>query len=158
MNNTDELLNKRRSQIDPSRRAGQRRRKLDAPRRSAEIPVEVLEVPAVFTLRHSEFRVLVAFCAAYDGRNNGSLAVTIDRAAELGISRNGLRRAQKKLEARRLLIRTRTGSRIPPRPHLYALSWLPIDPGDHGLPPTSVPSNAYLDWPKCLFGDSDQEI
>ncbi|MEQ9002334.1 MAG: hypothetical protein RIE74_02095 [Pseudomonadales bacterium] len=103
------------------------------------------------TLNHGEFRTLVGYCAAYAGRNNGSLGLTVGQAEHLGIPRNTLRRAQRTLEQRGLIIRTKIGTRTPPKPNLYALSWLPIDAGDHDAQPTKVPSHAYRNWPEKHF-------
>ncbi len=115
--------------------------------RFAMMPLRVLESPAVISLSHGEFRVLVAYASVYNGKNNGSLGLTRTQAQEgSGISKNLLMRAQQTLVERGLLVLAKPGSRTPPRPNLYALTWHAVDEGRHDLAETPVPTHAYRAW------------
>lgn len=110
------------------------------------LPHRVLSHAAVKTLSHAGFRVMALLAAQYNGRNNGSLGLTATQAAESGVrSQQTFYRAIKELEERDLIERTYQASRVPPRPTMYALTWLPLDDTEYSQG-TRVPSHAYKDW------------
>jgi hypothetical protein len=114
--------------------------------RFAMIPLAVFQHVAVQTLTHAMFRVLISLAAAFNGHNNGALGVTAAQAKESGgISRATLYGALRELESRGLIEKTFEASRVPPRPTMYALSWLAINDTDYSKA-TPRPSHAYRDW------------
>ena len=114
--------------------------------RFARLPVSVLEHAAVTTLSHAAFRVLVLLAAAYNGHNNGALGVTARQASSAGVgSDKTLYRALRDLESRGLVLQTYPASRVPPRPTMYALSWLSIDDTEYSRL-TRTASHDYRDW------------
>lgn len=114
--------------------------------RFAMIPLVVMQHVAVTSLSHAAFRVLLLLCAAYNGRNNGALGVTAGQAAESGIgSRNTLYRALHEIAARGLIVQTYPASRVPPRPAMWALTWLSVDDTEYSSK-TRIPSHAYRSW------------
>jgi len=115
------------------------------------LPLDVLTSAAVRTLPHAAYRVLVVIAAQYSGVHNGSLTVTRATLAEHGIRNpHMIGAALAELEARGLIVRTRPGSRIPPRSAMYALAWRPIDDplehDRHDARATLTPSHAYASW------------
>jgi hypothetical protein len=117
----------------------------------AQLPVDVLTSAAVRTLPHIAHRVLVALTAQYHGGRNGSLTLTRRTARDYGIGdAHALGASLRELEDRGLIVRTRPGSRLPPRSAMYAISWRPIDaplPYDsHDALPTVKESNSYGAW------------
>lgn len=114
--------------------------------RFARLPLSLMGHPAVQTLTHAMFRVLTLLAAAYNGHNNGALGVTANQAKQAGgISRATLYGALRELESRGLIEKTYEASRIPPRPTMYAVTWLAIDDTDYSKA-TKHPSHAYRDW------------
>ena len=115
-------------------------------KRFAMLPNVVLEHVAVITLPHAAFRVLVLLAAQFNGHNNGAVGMTKNQAAACGIgSDKTLYQSLRELELRRLSLKTYPSSRVPPRPTMYALSWLPMDDTDYS-DATPKPSHAYRDW------------
>jgi hypothetical protein len=117
----------------------------------AYLPVELLTSPAVRTLPHVAHRVLVSLAAQFGGARNGSLTFTRRTARSHGIcDPHALYAGLAELEQRGLIIRTRPGSRIPPRASLYALGWWPIhEPlahDQHDEPPTFSAPDAWRAW------------
>lgn len=117
----------------------------------AMLPVKVLQSPACATLPHVAHRVLVALAAQYSGRANGSLSLTRRTAVTFGLgSPHTLGASLAELEARGLIVRTRLGTRIPPRSALFALGWLRVDEprahDPHELRPTLVAPDAWRRW------------
>ncbi len=114
--------------------------------RFARLPVAVLEHKAVQTLSHAIFRVLVLLAAEFRGFNNGALALTVEQARQAGIgSRHTLYAALRELEVRGLIVTTFPASRVPPRPTMYALTWLPIDDTTYSQS-TRIASHEYRKW------------
>jgi hypothetical protein len=114
--------------------------------RFARLPLSVLKTPAVTTLSHAEFRVLVLLAAQYTGYNNGDLGITRSQAAEQGIgSDHTLYGALRNLEARGLIDQTYRASRVPPRPAKYAISWESVDDTEWSSS-VRLPTHAYRDW------------
>ena len=114
--------------------------------RFAKLPLSLLKHVAVTNLSHAEHRVLVLLTAAYNVYNNGALGITSSQAREFGIrSNNTLYGALQELEARGLIERTFHASRIPPRPTMYALTWVAVNDTDYSKA-TQRPSHAYRDW------------
>lgn len=117
--------------------------------RFARLPVRVLEHVAVTTLSHAAFRVLVLLAASYNGHNNGALGLTAEQAVAAGIgSRHTFYGAIAELQERRLIVRTHPASRVPPRPTMWAITWLAIDDTDYSAA-SSIPSHAYREWPQA---------
>ena len=97
-------------------------------RRFAYLPVDVLDSRAVKTLGHAAFRVLALMAAQFQGFNNGALGVTAKQAAENGIrSDTTFYRALRALQAHNLIEATYPSSRKPPRPAMFALTWVALD-------------------------------
>jgi hypothetical protein len=110
------------------------------------VPVLVLESQAVSTLPHAAFRVLVLLAAEFTGYNNGALGITASQAAQTGIrSDKTLYRSLHELEQRQLILMTYPASRVPPRPTMWALTWLPLDDTNY-TSRTQKPTHAYRDW------------
>jgi hypothetical protein len=114
--------------------------------RFAKLPLMVLETPAVTTLNHAAFRVLVLLAAQYNGHNNGAIGLTANQAAQAGISSDStLYRSLRELQERRLIQETYPASRVPPRPTMWALTWMPLNNTDYSNE-TRKPTHAYKDW------------
>lgn len=115
--------------------------------RFARLPVTLVRHPAVTTLDHAAFRVLTLFAAEYCGNNNGAIGLTAAQASELGIGSNHtFYKALSTLEERGLLLRTYPASRIPPRPAMFALEWVPVDDTKFSAA-TRTASHRYKKWP-----------
>jgi hypothetical protein len=117
----------------------------------AMLPVDVLTSKAVRTLPHLAHRVLVALAAQFVGRNNGSLTLPRPTARAYGIGdSHGLAAALRELEDRGLVVRTRPGTRIPPRSAMYAVTWRGIDEplshDRHDAKPNPIPRHSYSAW------------
>jgi len=117
----------------------------------ALLPDDVLRCVAVRTLPHVAHRVLVALTAQYHGGRNGSLSMTRRTAREYGLgSPATLAASLSELEARGLIVRTRPGTRVPPRSALFAVTWRGIDEplahDPHDVKPRPIPTHAYANW------------
>jgi DeoR/GlpR family transcriptional regulator of sugar metabolism len=114
--------------------------------RFAHLPRKAMDHPAVATLSHAQFRVLVLMAGQYNGKNNGALGLTAKQAAQQGIaSERTFYRALQELEERGLIERTFPASRIPPRPTMYAITWREIDDTEYTVQ-QSPPKNSYRKW------------
>ena len=113
--------------------------------RFARIPKSVLLSEAAKTLRHAPFRILVLLAGEYQGRNNGAIGLTKKAAAEHGIANRTLYAGLKELEARGLIEQTYPASRVPPRPTMYALTWVKID-NTQWTSARRRPANTYRNW------------
>lgn len=105
--------------------------------------------------------LLTDICHQFNGKNNGSLAVSPKVMAPYGwVSRGSLDDALVELVARGFLEQTRQGGRN--KCSLYAVTWLGIDEGPHDAKPNPVPSNLWMEenahrrgeafvgrWQKC---------
>ena len=121
------------------------RRKTTAAR-FAMLPVKVLEHVAVTTLSHATFRIMALLAARYHGHNNGALGITRSQAAEKGIgSDHTLYDALRMLEEHGLIEQTYPASRVPPRPTMYALTWVSVDDTSWSQS-RRIPSHKYRDW------------
>jgi hypothetical protein len=105
----------------------------------------VLGHPAVVTLDHAPFRVLVLLAAQFNGYNNGALGLSKQQAATQNITNKTLYKALRALESRGLIETTYPASRVPPRPTMYAITWLAVDDTDYSRA-TRVPSHSYTEW------------
>lgn len=124
--------------------------------RFARLPRRVLESKAVTSLPHAAFRVLVAYAAQYHGFNNGSLGLTRKQAKAFGItSHQTLQRSQRILVQRGLIRLTRQGTRTPPVPNFYAVTWEGIDPGKHDARENPVPTREFETWSPLHESDFD---
>lgn len=117
----------------------------------AMLPDEMLKSDAGRTLPHPARSVLTVLAAQYGGKNNGSLSLTRKTASEYGIGNpHTLGAALRELETRGLIIRTRLGTRIPPRSALFAVTWRQIDtarPSDpHDVAPTIRAPDTWRNW------------
>lgn len=116
------------------------------PKRFAMIPCDLFTEPAVSTLDHAAYRVLTLLAGQFRGRNNGALGFTAQQASECGIaSDNTFYRALRTLSDRGLIELTYPASRVPPRPAMYALAWLPLDDTEYSKA-TRTPSFSYRTW------------
>lgn len=114
--------------------------------RFARLPVAVLEHITVVTLTHAAFRVLVLLAAQFSGFNNGALGITAKQATNAGIgSDKTLYQSLRELELRQLVELTYPASRVPPRPTMWALTWLPLNDTRYSQS-TRTPAHAYRDW------------
>ncbi len=121
------------------------RRKTTAAR-FAKLPVKVLEHVAVTTLSHATFRIMALLTAQYHGHNNGALGITRSQAAENGIgSDHTVYDALRMLEEHGLIAETYPASRVPPRPTMYALTWVSVDDTSWSRS-TRIPAHTYRDW------------
>jgi hypothetical protein len=110
------------------------------------LPVMVLETLAVTTLSHAAFRVLVLLAAQFSGYNNGALGITAAQASKAGIgSDKTLYNSLRELQTRQLIADTYPASRVPPRPTMWALTWLPLNDTEY-TNTTRTPSHAYREW------------
>jgi len=114
--------------------------------RFAKLPVKVLEHAAVTTLSHATFRIMVLLTAQYHGYNNGALGITRRQAAEYGIgSDHTVYEALRMLEEHGLIEQTYPASRVPPRPTMYALTWVSLD-DTLWTQSTHTASHKYREW------------
>jgi DNA-binding HxlR family transcriptional regulator len=114
--------------------------------RFARLPLTLLATPAVTTLSHAAFRVLVLLAAQYTGYNNGALGITRNQAAQQGIgSDHTLYGSLRDLETRELIERTYHASRVPPRPAMYALTWVSVDDTEYSRS-ARLATHAYREW------------
>ncbi len=113
--------------------------------RFAKLPLTVLDQAAVINLHHAAFRVLVLMAAQFTGYNNGALGLSKSQAAKQNISNKTLYKALATLEARGLIEQTYPASRVPPRPTMYALTWISIDDTEWSRS-TRIPTHTYRDW------------
>ena len=112
----------------------------------ALLPVTVLSTDAVKTLHHAAFRVLVLLAAEYNGHNNGAVGLTRSQVAVNGIgSDHTLYSALRTLEKRGLSEQTYPASRVPPRPTMYALTWISVDATEWSQS-KRIPVHTYRDW------------
>lgn len=123
----------------------------------AMLPVDVLRTQAWRTLPHQARSVLVVLAAQYSGRDNGSVTLTRRTATDYGLGRpETLYRSLNELQARGLIVRTRPGTRIPPRSAMYALTWRqinePLRHDPHDVRPTLAPSHTYASWTATRSG------
>ena len=115
-------------------------------KRFAMLPITVLESSAVTSLPHAAFRVLVLLAAQFSGYNNGEIGLTAKQAAEAGIgSDQTFYRSLRELETRLLIQQTYPASRVPPRPTMWALTWLPLNDTRYSQA-NRTPSHAYRAW------------
>ena len=121
-------------------------RRKTTPGRFARLPLTVLDQPAARTLSHATFRILVLLAAQYHGSNNGELGLTRSQAAANGIgSDHTLYRALRTLGERGLIEQTYAASRVPPRPTMFALTWISVDDTSWSRS-TRTPSHSYRNW------------
>lgn len=114
--------------------------------RFAAIPLRVLYHPAVTTLPHPAFRVLMLLSAAYTGFNNGALGVTAKQAAAAGIGSNHtLYKSLRELSKRGVIVVTYPASRTPPRPTMHAITWRPLDDTKY-TQATTTAAHDYRNW------------
>ena len=84
--------------------------------------------------------------AQYNGGNNGALGITRSQAALNGIgSDHTLYRALRTMEERGLIEQTYPASRVPPRPTMYALTWISVDDTKWSRS-TRIAAHTYRDW------------
>ena len=112
----------------------------------ARLPNDLLAHVAVTTLDHAAYRVMTLLASVFRGFNNGAVGMTANQAAEYGIaSDNTFYRALRTLVERGLIEQTYPASRVPPRPAMFALSWLPYNDTKFSKA-TKTPSFAYRNW------------
>lgn len=112
------------------------------------LPHCVLKHSSVTTLDPAVRWVLVALAGQYNGHNNGAISLGRAAAREYGVrSADTLFRALRVLCDRRLAEMIFPGSRVPPLPARYALTWLPVN-ATEWTSAVRTPSHAYrqADW------------
>ena len=126
--------------------SSKKKRPSGAAKQFAMVPLDVLEHPAVATLHHGAFRIMVLLAGQYRGHNNGALGLTEDQAKKGGIgSDNTLYKSLEVLAERGIIEQTYPSSRVPPRPAMFALSWKPIDETKWSTE-TRTPSFSFRSW------------
>lgn len=116
--------------------------------RFAQVPRKVLADPDFIQLTHATRLVLVLLAGQFGGFNNGALGLSKSQAEALGVSNKTLYRALDELEAIDVIRQTRAASRVPPRPTMYALTWLAVDDTEHSRK-TRTPARLFRrsKWP-----------
>lgn len=93
----------------------------------AAIPWRVMDSPNYRRMSCKAVRCLVDLIRAYNGGNNGRLALTWERAVECGwVSRETLDTAKRELMHYGMIMRTRQGGRG--RASLFVVTWLHTHP------------------------------
>jgi len=114
--------------------------------RFAYLPCSLLKHPAVATLDHAVFRVLLLIASRYNGRNNGALSLTEEDARGMGIgSRATLYKSFRILVERGLIVETYPASSVPPRPRQFAATWRPLDDTEYTKTATRA-THDYQNW------------
>lgn len=114
--------------------------------RFAMLPVNLVMHVSVTTLDHGSFRVLVLLAMEYRGKNNGAIGLTREQAKAGGIGgKNTLYKALRDLIERGLIEITHYASRVPPRPAMYAINWLPVDDTEYSEK-TRLASHEYRNF------------
>lgn len=122
-----------------------RGRRKSACGRFTRLPATLMEHIAVTSLSHGEFRLLVVLAGLYRGKNNGAIGITAKQRITNGFgNRQRFYRNLKELERRGLIEQTYPASRVPPRPTMYALTWLRSDDTDFSS--AGPASYAYREW------------
>jgi hypothetical protein len=132
------------------------RRRSDS-ERFARIPDSLLQSPAVTSLSHAAFRVLVILAMGArppgivkdkDPGRNGVQAITDSHACKYGLnSRATVYRALDELLERHLIVKTRDGHKSKSHFALYAVEWLPITHRDgEVLGQAEAAPMQYLEW------------
>ncbi len=93
-------------------------------------------------------KALLLECAfQYNGYNNGDLCLSMSILRKRGYKSNDQRcKAIQELVQKKFLIKTRQGTRSPPKPDLYAMAFLPIDecPGKNlDVQATKIPTGYW---------------
>lgn len=125
--------------------------------RFARIPDELMQTPAVMSLSHAAFKVLVILAIGArppgivrdrDPGRNGVQAITDSYARKYGLkSRDTVYRALRELLERRLIVRTRDGHKSKTHFALYAVAWLRVTHRDgQPLAQTEAAPMGYLTW------------
>ena len=83
--------------------------------------------------------------AQFNGYNNGALGLSKSQAANQNVSNKTLYKALGILEDRGLIEETYPASRVPPRPTMYALTWMSVDDTSWSQS-RRIPSHTYRDW------------
>lgn len=100
----------------------------------------LLDSERYLSLSHPAKTLLVDATRAYNGKNNGDIAITLGVLKKRGWNSNStLRRALSELLEKELIMITRLGGRN--KCSLYALTWQPIDEcnGKLDVEPTTTP-------------------
>ena len=80
------------------------------------------------SLRAIAKEMLIEAMHRYNGINNGDISLTYANLKPRGFNSNSQReKAIKELEKVGFLIKTKIGTQSPPKPNLYALTFLPLD-------------------------------
>lgn len=124
--------------------------------------MSVLESEACRTLDHAAFKVLAILAAHYNGRNNGSMALTPSFAERFGLKgRNTIYRSLETLQDRGLLVKTRQGLKQKNTFSLYGLGWEDIHVLEGQLldHPEMRNSSRWLKWkPVPTTGTGSQKV
>lgn len=122
-----------------------RKRRKSSCGRFTRLPATLLEHQAVTSLSHGAFRLLIVLAGLYRGKNNGAIGIT---AAQAAANRFGNRqrfyRYLRELEQHGLIEQTYPASRVPPRPTMHALTWIPSDDTEYSV--AGGASHSYRDW------------
>ncbi len=106
------------------------------------LPREMLDSPEWDSLTAHEMKMVMHMACDYTGDNNGSISCTWSRMSKRGWrSRQTLDNVIAGLLEKGFIVRTRRGARRVCS--LYALTWEPIDPGEHDATPSGYPLNLW---------------
>jgi hypothetical protein len=119
-----------------------------------KIPNEMLLEPAVITLGHAAFRVMVIIASQcwvtrdWKFGQNGTAAFTDSFARRYGLdSKDTIVRALRDLRDRGLIVQTRPGLKMRRIPSLWAVAWLPITHVDgQPIKPWRDAPHGYRNW------------
>lgn len=91
------------------------------------LPLAVLSHPDFIGLSGSAVKLLIALGSQFNGKNNGDLCAALSLMRKFGFNSNAtLTKAKNELLEYELIVQTRVGG-LNAGPHLYALTWHPID-------------------------------
>lgn len=118
----------------------------------APMPVPMIQSPAYRSLSLLARAILVELVAEWRAkgmRENGNLIVTLQLCVDAGLttSSDAVQRARLELLAKGFLVSSGHRSReTVGYVNLFALTFLPVDPGDHDRNPVPHPLNLWKKW------------
>ena len=110
--------------------------------RFAGIPLEVVQSEAFKSLKGNSVKLLVILASQYNGYNNGNLVVTESITGQW-LNKNTMFKARDELYSKGFIVINAYGGRGHGKniPHLYALTWKPINYLKNGVRVTHYQTN-----------------